>query len=74
MDKIIKLNSRQGGPFTQQQNLCDFDIPADGTYDLSNSYINVFARISGTSGGTNYPNLPSNDQRTSTRGRRTWNI
>lgn len=66
MDKIIKLNSRQGGPFTQQQNLCDFDIPADGTYDLSNSYINVFARISGTSGGTNYPNLPSNDQRTST--------
>lgn len=66
MDKIIKLNSRQGGPFTQQQNLCDFDIPADGTYDLSNSYINVFARVSGTSGATNYPNLPSNDQRNTT--------
>lgn len=64
MDKIIKLTSRQGGPFNQQQNLCDFDIPADGTYDLSDSYIDLFARVSGTSGATTLPNLPSNDQRT----------
>lgn len=57
MDKIIKLNSRQGGPFTATQNLCDFDIPGDGTYDLSESYINLFARIVGTSGTTSIPNM-----------------
>lgn len=57
MDKIIKLNSRQGGPFSATQNLCDFDIPGDGTYDLSESYINLFARIVGTSGTTSIPNM-----------------
>ena len=55
MDKIIKLNSRQGGPFTTTQNLCDFDIPADGTYDLSASYINLFARVTDTAGATTIP-------------------
>jgi len=27
MDKIIKFNSIQGGPFTATQNLVDFHIP-----------------------------------------------
>lgn len=62
MDKIIKLNSRQGGPFSQQQNLCDFDIPGDGTYDLSSSYINLFARVNGTTGATTFPNLATTSQ------------
>ena len=63
MDKIIKLTSRQGGPFNAQQNLCDFDIPADGTYDLSSSYINLEARITGTAGVSELDNLPAADQR-----------
>lgn len=66
MDKIIKLNSRQGGPFNQQQNLCDFDIPADGTYDLSNSYINLYARTSNTAGVSTYTNMAAADQRSAT--------
>lgn len=61
MDKIIKLNSRQGGPFTATQNLCDFDIPADGTYDLSESYINLFARIVGTASGATSTSIPNMD-------------
>ena len=63
MDKIIKLNSRQGGPFTSTQNLCDFDIPADGTYDLSASYINLFARVTDTVGATTIPYMAAADQR-----------
>ena len=41
MDRIIKLQSRQGGPFTAQQNLIDFEIPNDGVYNLADSYINI---------------------------------
>lgn len=41
MDKIIKLNSNEGGPFTATQNRVTFDIPSDGIYDLSESYINL---------------------------------
>jgi len=47
MDKIIKFNSVQGGPFTANQNLVDFHIPveADDVYDLSKSYLNVITEI-----------------------------
>jgi hypothetical protein len=46
MDKYIKLNSNQGGPFTSTgQNLCDFDIPSDGVYNLRDSYITLNVKI-----------------------------
>lgn len=48
MDKIIKIVSNQGGPFTQNQNLVDFDIQADGSYDLSDSYVNLYSTIKST--------------------------
>ena len=47
MDKVIKINSRQGGPFSATNNLVDFDIAPDGTYDLTDSYINLVCRITG---------------------------
>ena len=48
MDTIIKLNSNQGGPFTATSNLVDFDIPAVGSYDLSDSFVTINARIDTT--------------------------
>ena len=47
-DRIVKLVANQGGPFTQTSNLVDFDIPADGTYDFSKSFVNLYARIDTT--------------------------
>lgn len=47
MDKVIKIKSRQGGPFSATNNLVDFDIAPDGTYDLTDSYINLLCRITG---------------------------
>ena len=49
MNKIIKLNSKQGGPFSKgnSNNLLDFDIPGNGTYDLSSSYLNLVGTVSG---------------------------
>jgi len=41
MNKEIKYQSLEGGPFTTSQNRCSFRIPSDGVYDLSNSYINL---------------------------------
>lgn len=46
MDKIIKINSNQGGSFSANNNLVDFDIPADGVYDLSKSYVNLMCSVS----------------------------
>lgn len=45
MDKVIKLNSKQGGGFTATNNLVDFDIPPDGAYDLSRSYVNLVCNV-----------------------------
>jgi len=57
MDKIIKFNSIQGGPFTATQNLVDFHVPIqdDDVYDLSKSYLNVISEIVTT--GTNTFNV-----------------
>lgn len=47
MDKFVKLNSVQGGPFTDSQNLIDFVIPSSmGVISLKDSYINLNTRIS----------------------------
>jgi len=45
MDKYIKYNSTQGGPFTNSQNLCDFQIPSDGVYNLRDSYITLNVKV-----------------------------
>ena len=45
MNKIIKISSNQGGAFTASNNLCDFDIPNDGVYNLKNSYVNLVSNI-----------------------------
>jgi len=45
MDKYIKLNSNQGGPFTANQNLVDFEIPSDGVYNLRDSYITLNVKV-----------------------------
>jgi len=45
MDRLIKLPSRQAGPFTAQQNLIDFDLPDTDVYDLSKSFINVMCSV-----------------------------
>ena len=46
VNKIIKISSNQGGGFTKNSNLCDFDIPADGVYDLSKSFVNLRCSVS----------------------------
>lgn len=43
--RFVKINSRQGGPFTVRQNLVDFDIPADGVYNLKNSFVNLIFNV-----------------------------
>ena len=45
MDKVIKINSVEGGPFTNTQNICQFVIPAGAVYDLEDSYINFNTKI-----------------------------
>jgi len=48
MDKIIKLNSVEGGPFTASQNRVTFEIPSGSIFDLSESYINLNFRVTTT--------------------------
>ena len=45
MNRIVKINSQQGGSFTASNNLIDFKIPDDGVYDLSKSYINIISNV-----------------------------
>jgi hypothetical protein len=49
MNKIVKLQSVQGGPFSATQNIVDFDVPQDsGAYDLSKSYVNLSCTVDAT--------------------------
>ena len=50
-DKYIKLQANQGGPFTAQNNLVDFDLP-QGVYNLRDSYVNLNFRITPSDGKT----------------------
>lgn len=54
MDKITKLNSRQGGAFTASQNLVDFDIPSGMNIDMTKSHLLLNCNLtnSGASGIT----------------------
>ena len=48
MDRIIKLNSNQGGPFSDTSNLIDFDIPSNGSYDFTDSFVTLNSRVTTT--------------------------
>ncbi len=49
MDKFIKINSVQGGSFTNTSNLVDFVIPSNmGVVSLKDSYINLNTQITTT--------------------------
>jgi len=41
VDKQVKINSVQAGPFNTRQNLIDFVIPSGMSVDMSKSYINL---------------------------------
>lgn len=41
MNKEVKYNSVQGGPFNTSQNRVNFQLPNFGVYDMSKSYINL---------------------------------
>ena len=45
LNKVVKISSNQGGRFTASNNLVDFDIPSDGVYDLSKSYVNLMCSV-----------------------------
>ena len=45
LNKVVKLTSNQGGNFSATNNLVDFDIPSDGVYDLSKSYVNLMCSV-----------------------------
>lgn len=47
MDKVIKLNSKEGGPFSATSNLINFDIMPNGVYDFTDSYVNLVCSIDG---------------------------
>lgn len=52
MDKVIKINSKEGGPFTTTSNLINFDIMPDGVYDFTDSYVNLVCSITGVTDAT----------------------
>ena len=45
MDNVLRLQAREAGGFTRQQNRVNFSIPANGTWDLANSYVSLMGRI-----------------------------
>ena len=47
-NKVIKISSNQGGNFTTTNNLCDFDIPADGNYSAEETQTVVASINAGT--------------------------
>ena len=46
MNKIVKINSNEGGIFTANNNRVSFNIPDDKYYDLSKSYIQLMSSVS----------------------------
>lgn len=61
MSSYLKINANQAGPFDNNYNLVDFDIPA-GVYDFSESYVNLNMGITYASipaGSTVYSSVDS---------------
>ena len=48
MDKVIKLNAVNAGPYNSSQNIINFTIPQGGVYSLRDSYININTQINTT--------------------------
>ena len=46
MNKIVKINSNEGGVFTANNNRVSFNIPDNKYYDLSKSYIQLISSVS----------------------------
>ena len=46
LNKVIKFSSQQSGAFNDINNIVTFNIPADGSYDLSSSYVELNCRMS----------------------------
>ena len=46
LNKVIKFSSQQSGAFNEINNIVTFNIPADGSYDLSSSYVELNCRMS----------------------------
>ena len=57
MDQIIKISSEQSGQFSETNNVVRFQIPADGQYDLVDSYIVLNLEATGT---VPHANVPAN--------------
>lgn len=59
MENVVKFQSREGGPFTVQQNRLTFSIPENKVFDLSKSYVSLMGRITaiGDPGATYSVNL-----------------
>lgn len=49
MENILKLQSREGGPFTISQNRVTLSIPAGKVYNLAKSYVSIMGRINAVS-------------------------
>ena len=46
MDKFIRLSSMQSGAFSEINNMLTFNLPADGVYDFSSSYVELNTTMS----------------------------
>jgi hypothetical protein len=62
MDKFIKVQAVQAGPFNVNQNLVDFRIRGSDVYDLADSYVNLLCSLpvvteTTTGGGTGIYNF-----------------
>jgi len=45
MENILKIQSREGGPFTIDQNRVTLSIPAGKVYNLAKSYVSIMGRV-----------------------------
>ena len=48
MNKIVKLQSEQSGPFNSSKNLIDFDLMGGKQYDLRKAYVNLVGSMTQT--------------------------
>ena len=46
MDKFIRISSMQSGAFNSTNNMVTFNLPADGVYDFSSSYLELNTSMS----------------------------
>ena len=45
MDKFIRLSSMQSGNFNAINNMITFNLPSDGSYDFSSSYVEIQTQV-----------------------------